>query len=186
MGFVVGLVLKCEPVPGKDKLKVVTVDIGDGSPLSIVTNAPNIRDGTRTCIATIGTTVEIDGEEVQIKKTNVGGVVSEGTVCDSVMLGWAGGASGVAVQVPASCSLGSAAPTSKPRMDGGAGSEPAAPELSAKELKAAEKAARKAALAEKKAARKAAKESGGGKEGEDNGDGNEKQPAEGADDDEES
>lgn len=54
--------------------------------------------------------------------------------------------------------LGSAAPTSKPRMDGiSSAAAVAEPELSAKELKAKEKAERKAQLAEKKAARKAKK-----------------------------
>lgn len=39
-------------------------------------------------------------------------------ICDFVMLGWVGGAAGLAVQIPVSYALGSPAPTTKPRMDG--------------------------------------------------------------------
>ena len=118
MPYVVGVVLTCDAVAGKDRLKVVTVDIGDSTILTIATNAPNIREGTRTCVAIIGTTIEIAGAGEIVKKTNVGGILSEGMICDSVMLGWAGGAAGLAVQIPPSFPLGAAAPTSKPRMDG--------------------------------------------------------------------
>lgn len=162
MPFVVGKVVECNAIPGKDKLKVVRVDIGDII-LTIVTNASNIRGGTRTVVATVDTEVEVGGELLTIKNTSVAGVVSEGMICDSVMLSWAGGAAGLCVQLPDSYPLGSPAPTSKPRMDGSsAPSGPAEPELSAKELKAQEKATRKAANAEKKAARKATKEGGAG------------------------
>ena len=118
MSYVVGLVITCEAVAGKDRLKVVTVDIGNGVVLTIATNAPNIREGTRTCVAVVGSTIEIAGQSEVVKKTNVGGIISEGMICDSVMLGWAGGAAGLAVQIPASYELGATAPTSKPRMDG--------------------------------------------------------------------
>ena len=160
MPFVVGKVLTCEPVAGKDKLKQCTVDIGT-EVVTIVSNAPNVRVGTRTCVATLGTEVEFEGTPMEIKPTNVGGVISNGMLCDSVMLNWAGGAAGLCVQVPETCALGSPAPTSKPRMGGEAATE-TVPEISAKDLKAQEKAARKAANAEKKAARKAAKEGGKG------------------------
>ena len=118
MPFIVGVVLTCNSVAGKDRLRVVTVDIGDSKILTIATNAPNIREGTRTCVAMVGTSIEIAGAVEIVKKTSVGGVLSEGMICDSVMLGWAGGAAGLAVQIPPSFQLGDAAPTSKPRMDG--------------------------------------------------------------------
>lgn len=35
------------------------VDIGNDTVVTIVTNAPNIREGTRTCVATVGTAIEI-------------------------------------------------------------------------------------------------------------------------------
>jgi hypothetical protein len=41
--------------------------------------------------------------------------MSEGMLCDSRMLGWSGGAAGIAVQVPESVEIGSSPPASKPR-----------------------------------------------------------------------
>lgn len=52
-----------------------------------------------------------------MKKATVGGSVSEGMLCDSAMLGWSGGAKGVAVQIAESFDIGSPPPASKPRMD---------------------------------------------------------------------
>ncbi len=53
-GFKVGSVLTCEDVPGKDKLKALTVDVGAAEALKIVTNAPNVAVGSRVVVATIG------------------------------------------------------------------------------------------------------------------------------------
>ena len=150
MPFVVGIVESCEEISAK--LKKLSVNVGGGEPLTIVTNASNVREGTRTCVALIGTVVE----DVEVKKMSVGGTTSEGMLCDSKMLNWAGGAEGLCVQVPASFSPGDPAPTSKPRLDGGT-TPAAAPEKSDKELKAEAKAAKKAEAAAKKEARKAKK-----------------------------
>lgn len=57
------------------------------------------------------------GEDVLIQKTSVGGVISEGMLCDARMLGWVGGAEGIAAQIPDSFPLGSIPPPSKPRTD---------------------------------------------------------------------
>ena len=161
MPLVVGVVLSVAPVAGKDKLRQCIVDVGAGEQLTIVTNAPNVREGTRTVVALVGTEVETDGgETITVKKSAVGGIMSSGMICDSIMCGWVGGGDGVAVQVPASMPPGAPAPTSKPRLDGAPSTDTAAaaaPALSDKELKAKEKADRKAAAAAKKAARKDAK-----------------------------
>ncbi len=171
MPFVVGVVLSCEPVNGKANLKQTSMDIGDAEgPITIVTNAPNIREGTRTVVATIGSTIEMDGESITVAKRNVGGVLSSGIVCDSLILGWVGGGAGTAVQVPPSFSPGDEAPSSKPRMDGGT-TISTEPEKSDKERKAEEKARKKAELAKRREemkAKKAAKKvvEGGDREGE--------------------
>jgi tRNA-binding EMAP/Myf-like protein len=60
-----------------------------------------------------------DGSELKITKTAVGGVMSEGMLCDSQMLGWTGGAAGIAVQIPDSIPIGSAPPATKPRPTNG-------------------------------------------------------------------
>ena len=178
MPLVVGHVVSCEAVAGKANLKLCRVDIGQGDPIPVVTNASNVRNDTHTVVAIVGTEIEVDGETITITRTNVGGVYSEGMLCDSAMCGWVGGAKGICVQVPLDLPPGSPAPATKPRLGGGGGAEDAEkaaePELSAKELKAKEKAERKAANAAKKEARKAAK-GGGTDEGDGDGEG---EPAE--------
>merc|ERR1711998_626846 len=97
--YAVGAVCDVEAVPKKDKLMILTVDVGDPEPVSVVTNAfkGSAEDalkfiGSRkVVVAKIGAKVEIDGEEVVVKKTTVGGKSSQGMICDSVMLGWSGG-----------------------------------------------------------------------------------------------
>ena len=101
-----------------------------------------------------------EGEEMEVKKTSVGGVLSEGMLCDSRMLGWTGGAAGVAAQMPASLAVGDAPPRTKPRPNNGENSETAvspavAPGLFEKKLTKEEK---KKLAEEKRKARKAAKE----------------------------
>ena len=146
MPFVVGVVFGVHGI--SPKLKKVTVDIGGEEALTIVTNATNVREGTRTCVATVGTSIE----DVEVKKMSVGGVTSEGMLCDSKMLNWAGGAEGICVQVPPTYSPGDPAPTSKPRMDGGSTST--VPEKSDKELKAEAKAAKRRKLPQRKRLRR--------------------------------
>ncbi|CAL1133909.1 unnamed protein product [Cladocopium goreaui] len=110
--FVVALVQSCEAVPGKDKLKKLEVDVG-GEVLKIVTNASNVKDGSRVVVAKVGAI--IDGEP--LKKSVVGGCPSEGMLCDSTMLGWSGGGSGAAL-LPDSFALGAPPPDARPRTDG--------------------------------------------------------------------
>ena len=155
MGFVVCEVVEIEAIKDKDKLKNCVVRIGDEKTLRVVTNCSNVRLGTRTVVAEIGTELEINGESIVIKKQTVGGVLSEGMLVDSCMLGWSGGAVGICVQIPPSFALGSAPPKSKPRLDGV--EESPVVELSQKEIKLIEKEKRKKELAEKKAKRKAEK-----------------------------
>jgi tRNA-binding EMAP/Myf-like protein len=163
MPFIQGQVTSCDTVKNKDNLKVVTVNIGESEDVTIVTNASNIRLDTKTVVATIGTEVDCDGETITIKKTNVGGVMSNGMICDSVMLGWSGGSAGTCINLQnyPEFKIGDPAPREKPRGISGGAVEPKEPELSAKELKALEKEKRKLELAKKKADRKAKKEDKG-------------------------
>jgi tRNA-binding EMAP/Myf-like protein len=72
----------------------------------------------RIAVAPVGSTVlDESGEEILIQKTSVGGIMSEGMLCDARMLGWVGGAEGIAAQIPDSFPLGSAPPATKPRTD---------------------------------------------------------------------
>ena len=53
-----------------------------------------------------------------MKKATVGGVVSEGMLCDAPMLRWVGGGAGNAALVPPAFAPGAPPPDKRPRMDG--------------------------------------------------------------------
>ena len=89
-GLVTGQVLTCEPHPNADKLRVTTVDVGNGTVLPIVCGAPNVAAGQKVIVATVGTTVHpLTGTAFEIKKAKIRGEVSEGMICaeDEIGLG---------------------------------------------------------------------------------------------------
>mmetsp|Transcript_20716 Transcript_20716/g.31484 ORF Transcript_20716/g.31484 Transcript_20716/m.31484 type:complete len:178 (-) Transcript_20716:702-1235(-) len=149
---------------GGKALRSCTIQIGneDEDVITVVTSAPNVRDQSRVVVAPIGSSVlGTDGEMMVVTKATVGGVISEGMLCDSRMLGWIGGAQGIAVNLPDNFDIGAVPPSSKPRpnngesQSGGAESSPVEPGLFEKKLSKEEK---KKLAAERKAKRKAAKE----------------------------
>ncbi len=106
-----------EPVPGKDKLKLLQLDVGSGGgPVAVVTSAPNVSAGAKVVVALPGATVPIEGEEVVVKAATVGGVKSSGMLCDAPMLKWTGGGAGNAALLPDSHVVGTAPPESRPRL----------------------------------------------------------------------
>ena len=89
-GLIIGEVLLCEKHPDADKLKVTSVDIGNGAPLQIVCGAANVAQGQKVIVATIGTTLyPTTGEPFTIKKAKIRGVESHGMLCaeDEIGLG---------------------------------------------------------------------------------------------------
>lgn len=148
---------------GGKALKVCTVNVGDSdSPLTIVTSAPNVREGSRVAVALAGSMVTTEeGEEIRVEKTSVGGTMSEGMLCDSAMLGWTGGASGIAVQIPESIAIGSPPPATKPRPNDGQSSNaedaPSGPVTGGLFERKLTKEEKKKLAAEKREAKKAAK-----------------------------
>jgi phenylalanyl-tRNA synthetase beta chain len=87
-GIVVGHVLSCIPHPDADKLKVTTVDLGDGIPVQIVCGAPNVQAGQKVAVATIGSNLfDKEGNSFQIKKSKIRGVESYGMICAEDELG---------------------------------------------------------------------------------------------------
>jgi phenylalanyl-tRNA synthetase beta chain len=87
-GIVVGKVLTCEQHPNADRLKVTTVDIGEGDPVQIVCGAPNVAAGQKVPVATIGTTLyTAEGEAWKIKKGKIRGEESHGMICAEDELG---------------------------------------------------------------------------------------------------
>ncbi len=89
-GVVTGKVLTKTPHPNADRLSLTTVDIGAQKPLPIVCGAPNVQEGQKVLVATVGTELHPqEGEPFTIKKSKIRGEVSEGMICaeDELHLG---------------------------------------------------------------------------------------------------
>lgn len=86
---VVAKIVSAQKHPDADKLRVCTVDIGDGNPLQIVCGAPNARENIYVPCAKIGAVLNIKnaetGEfsELKIKKGKLRGVESFGMLCSA-------------------------------------------------------------------------------------------------------
>jgi len=166
--YKVGVVQSVKPCSkgGGKPLKACQVNVGnDAGPITVVTSASNVREESRVAVAPIGSKIiDETGEEVVIQKTAVGGVMSEGMFCDSRMLGWVGGAAGLAVQIPESVPIGAPPPSEKPRSDKAVQfekeKEPDVPAVEVKPLfeKKLTKEEKKKLAEEKRKAKKAAKE----------------------------
>ncbi len=87
-GVLVGKVLTCVPHPNADRLKLTTVDLGNGEPVQIVCGAPNVAAGQMVPVATVGTTLyPQSGEGFEIKKGKIRGEYSYGMICAEDELG---------------------------------------------------------------------------------------------------
>ncbi len=88
-GLVIGKVMTCEKHPDADKLSITKVDIGSGELLPIVCGAPNVAEGQKVVVATIGTTLYSGDDEWKIKKGKIRGQASHGMICaeDEIGLG---------------------------------------------------------------------------------------------------
>ena len=88
-GLVIGHVTSCKKHPNADKLSVTTVDVGTGEDLAIVCGAPNVAEGQKVVVATVGATLYSGDEEFKIKKAKMRGEPSEGMICaeDEIGLG---------------------------------------------------------------------------------------------------
>jgi phenylalanyl-tRNA synthetase beta chain len=92
-GFVVGKVLSAEPHPNADRLRVCTVDTGDGE-RTIVCGAPNVAAGQTVPVALPGATLP-GGHK--IGKAKLRGVESLGMICASAELELGEGPPGILV-----------------------------------------------------------------------------------------
>ena len=89
-GLVIGEVLTAEKHPNADKLRLTTVDTGNGEPLHIVCGAPNVAAGQKVVVAPIGVTIyPLGGEPLTMKKAKIRGEESQGMICaeDEIGLG---------------------------------------------------------------------------------------------------
>nr|MBA2724098.1 phenylalanine--tRNA ligase subunit beta [Methylibium sp.] len=83
---VVAQVLAVAKHPNADRLNVCEVDVGGGSPLSIVCGAPNVRAGIKVPCALVGAELppaQTDGEPFRIKLGELRGVQSQGMLCSA-------------------------------------------------------------------------------------------------------
>ncbi len=99
-GVITGKVLTCEKHPDSDHLSITTVDTGHGQPLSVVCGAANVAAGQIVMVATIGTTLYMNGEALTIKKSKIRGVASEGMICAEDELGIGTSHAGIMVLDP--------------------------------------------------------------------------------------
>ena len=90
-GVVIGHVLDAQPHPDADRLRVCQVDVGDET-LGIVCGAPNVRQGLRVAVATVGAVLPGD---FTIKKSKIRGQVSMGMICSEKELGLGQGHEGI-------------------------------------------------------------------------------------------
>ena len=83
-GVVVGEILKIEPHPGADKLRLCTVNYGEEEPMRVVCGAPNVEVGGKYPFAPVGTTLPCG---ITLKKAKIRGEVSMGMLCAKDELG---------------------------------------------------------------------------------------------------
>ncbi|WP_337268107.1 phenylalanine--tRNA ligase subunit beta [Oryzifoliimicrobium ureilyticus] len=101
--FVIAKVLSAEPHPQADRLKVLSVDTGDGKPVQVVCGAPNARAGLVGALARPGTYVP--GIDVTLSVGNIRGVESHGMMCSEKELDMSDNHDGI-IDLPADAPVG--------------------------------------------------------------------------------
>ncbi|GJD58955.1 phenylalanine--tRNA ligase subunit beta [Methylobacterium dankookense] len=101
--YVVARVLTAEQHPNADRLRVCTVDSGDGQPLQVVCGAPNARAGMISVFAPPGTYVP--GKNITLSVGTIRGVESRGMLCSGAELGLGDDHDGI-LDLPADAPVG--------------------------------------------------------------------------------
>ena len=97
-GLVIGEIKECTKHPEADKLSLTKVDIGLEDLVPIVCGAPNVAEGQKVVVATVGSTLyPVGGEPFKIKKAKLRGEVSEGMICAEDEIGIGNDHSGILV-----------------------------------------------------------------------------------------
>jgi len=97
-GLLVGEVLSCEQHPNADRLRITQVNIGLENPLQIVCGAPNVAQGQKVIVATVGCMVyPLAGDAFAINKSKIRGELSEGMICAEDEIGLGKGHDGIMV-----------------------------------------------------------------------------------------
>ena len=86
---VVGHILKIDPHPNADRLKLPTVDIGNGETATVVCGAPNVAAGQKIAFAREGASLYSprSGKMETLRRARIRGVESSGMVCSPLELG---------------------------------------------------------------------------------------------------
>ncbi len=100
-GIVVGEVISVRKHPNADKLTLAEVSLGNGKIVAIVCGAPNVKEGQKVPVATVGSTLYKGEESLVIKKTKIRGETSEGMICAEDELGLGDKHDGIMVLDPA-------------------------------------------------------------------------------------
>ena len=93
--IILGKVITVEKHNNSDKLSVCCVDIGDSSNLQIICGANNIKSDIFVYVAPIGAFLNHIG--LEIKKTEIRGVLSEGMICSLQELGLEDNSKGIEI-----------------------------------------------------------------------------------------
>lgn len=101
--FVAARVIKAEPHPNADKLRVCLVDAGDGQEHQVVCGAPNARTGMKGVFAPVGS--HIPGTGLDLKKTTIRGVASHGMLVSEREMGLSDEHTGI-IDLPADTPVG--------------------------------------------------------------------------------
>ncbi len=103
----VGSVAAVEPHPNADRLRLATVDVGEGERHRVVCGAPNLATGQKIAFATVGARVRDGhtGKESVLKPAVIRGVESAGMVLSERELGLSEDHEGILV-LPADAPLG--------------------------------------------------------------------------------
>ena len=101
-GVVVAEVMECVAHPDSDHLHVTKLNTGAPDLLQVVCGAPNVAQGQKVLVATVGTELPTDdGSKFKIKRSKIRGVESNGMICAEDELGIGNDHSGIMVLDPA-------------------------------------------------------------------------------------
>ena len=103
--YVIAKVLSAEQHPNADRLRVCSVDPGDGQPLQVVCGAPNARAAMLSVFAPPGTYVP--GKDITLSVGTIRGVESRGMLCSGAELGLGDDHDGI-LDLPDDAPVGSA------------------------------------------------------------------------------
>ena len=100
-GVIVAEVVECVKHPDSDHLHITKLNTGAPDLLQVVCGAPNVAQGQKVLLATVGTELPAEnGEKFKIKRSKIRGVESLGMICAEDELGIGNDHSGILVLDP--------------------------------------------------------------------------------------